>query len=92
MLAAIAALSLAQAVSEAAPQAPAVVPLSDNKPCAYPDAARKASVTGVVPYVARVTPQGTTDSVEILTVPLPDLGFEDAVRACISEWRFEAFR
>ena len=90
MLAALAALSLAQAVSEATPQAPTVVPLSDNKPCAYPDAARKASVTGIVPYVARVTPQGTTDSVEILTVPLPDLGFEDAVRACVSEWRFEA--
>jgi len=90
MLAAIAALSLAQAVSGATPQAQTVVPLSDNKPCAYPDAARKASVAGVVAYVARITPKGTVDSVEILTVPLPDLGFEEAVRACVAAWRFEA--
>jgi protein TonB len=90
MLAAIAALALAQAVSGATPQAPAVVPLPDNKPCAYPEAARKASVTGAVAYVARITPKGTVDSVEILTVPLPDLGFEDAVRSCVSAWRFEA--
>jgi len=89
MLAAIAALSLAQAGSGAAP-AQTVVPLPDNKPCAYPDAARKASVAGAVAYAARITPQGTVDSVEILTVPLPDLGFEDAVRACVSAWRFEA--
>jgi TonB family protein len=89
MVAAIAVLWLAQAASAVSPPARAVAPLPGNKPCAYPDAAREALVSGSVVYRASITPAGAVDSVNVLAVPIPDLGFEDAVRACIAEWRFE---
>lgn len=64
-------------------------PLPGNKPCPYPAEAQKQYVAGPVSFAARVRPDGSAESVEVRRVPLPDLGFEDAVRACVSEWRFE---
>ena len=43
----------------------------------------------LVDFAAQVRPDGTVESVEFKSVPLPQLGFEDALRACIAEWRFE---
>ena len=63
-------------------------PLPQNKACPYPDRAREEQVAGVVSYTARLQADGTVWAVEIGRVPLPDLGFEVAVRTCVSEWRF----
>jgi TonB family protein len=81
-------LVLAQAAATTA-SPPSPTPLTDNKPCPYPEAARKAPVSLTVLYLARVTPEGSVASVDVPAVALPELGFEDAVRACVSAWRFD---
>ena len=63
--------------------------LPGNKPCLYPPAAQKAAITGPVRFLAQVTPEGGVGSVEIQRSPWPGLGFEDAVRDCVMQWRFE---
>jgi TonB family protein len=40
-------------------------------------------------YTAQVRPDGTVESVNTRRVPAKDLGFEEAVRDCVSKWRFE---
>lgn len=82
-------LALGLAVPGAAAQQLTAKPLPDNKPCTFPAAAQKQRITGPVRFVARISPEGTTESVEIRTVPLPNLGFEEAVRSCVANWRFE---
>ncbi len=67
----------------------AVRPLPGNKPCPYPPEAQKSYVAGPVHFVVQVRPDGTAESVEVKKVPLPDLGFEATVRACLADWRFE---
>ena len=64
-------------------------PFPGNKPCPYPPQAQKEYVAGPVDFAAQVRADGTVESVEFKNVPLPQLGFEDAIRACIAEWRFE---
>src|SRR5687767_12651918 len=64
-------------------------PVPGNKPCPYPPQAQKEYVAGPVHFVVQVRPDGTTASVDVNRVPGSDLGFEDAVRTCISGWRFE---
>jgi TonB family protein len=67
-----------------------VKPLPGNKPCPYPPKAQKAFVAGPVRFVVDVRPDGTPAAVEVKAVPRPNLGFEDEVRQCLSQWRFEA--
>jgi TonB family protein len=81
-------LAFAQALS-AASEAPPAKPLRGNEPCAFPAEAARQFVAGTVSFVAQVTPEGRTESVEILAVPQPDLGFEEAVKTCLRGWRFE---
>jgi len=88
-LPAIAALSVLPALTAAAPDQPSAKPLPGNKACPYPPEAQKEYVAGPVRFVAQVRPDGTVESVEVRRVPLPRLGFEETVRACVSEWRFE---
>jgi TonB family protein len=83
----VVALALVQALAGTPGTPPR--PLPGNEPCAYPSAAAQKAVTGPVSFVARVTPDGSTESVEIRAVPVPDLGFEEAVRSCVASWRFE---
>ena len=82
-------LALLAALSAAAQDQPRAKPLPGNKPCPYPTEAQKHYVAGLVRLVAQVRPDGTVESVDIPVVPLPGLGFEDTMRACVSEWRFE---
>jgi TonB family protein len=63
--------------------------LPGNKPCAYPPEAQRQYLAGPVRFVAHVRPDGTAESVEVPKVPASGLGFEDAIRACVSQWRFE---
>jgi TonB family protein len=81
-------LAFAQALSTAS-EGPPAKPLPGNEPCAFPAAAARQFVAGTVSFVARVTPEGRTESVEIRAVPQPDLEFEEAVQTCLRGWRFE---
>jgi len=65
-----------------------LVPLPGNPACPYPVRARDEQVAGTVRFAATLRADGSVASVEVRQVPLPGLGFEDAVRGCISEWRF----
>lgn len=87
MVLALVALALTQAAAEAVTPRP--VPVAGNEPCRYPEAAQRVFVTGAVRYTAQVTPAGAVASVQIRSVPQPELGFEDAVRDCVSAWRFQ---
>ena len=64
-------------------------PLPGNHPCAFPQKAQKALVAGPVGFSVDVRPDGTVASVDVRTVPKPNLGFEEAVRDCLSAWHFE---
>lgn len=86
---AIAALTVTLAVSGALSEEQTAKRLPGNAPCVFPLLAEKEGVAGPVRFVARVTPEGATESVEIRSVPLPELGFEEAVRGCVMTWRFE---
>lgn len=82
-------LALVPALAATALDSPRAKPLPGNKACAYPAEAQKQYVAGSVSFRVVVRPDGSPESVEVREVPLPDLGFEDAVRACASGWRFE---
>ena len=68
----------------------APTPLAGNKPCVYPARAMEEQVGGAVRFLAAVLADGSVGSVEIRSVPAPNLGFEESVRACVSEWRFDS--
>jgi TonB family protein len=70
-------------------ETPPAQPLPGNVPCAYPAEAQRNQVAGPVLYTARVQPDGRVKSVDIRQVPAERLGFEEAVRTCVSAWRFE---
>ena len=80
---------LALALSGDASKLPVAPPLPDNKPCPFPAEAERQGVAGALAFVAQVAPDGRTESVEITAVPSAGLGFEEAVRACVSSWRFQ---
>ncbi len=63
--------------------------LPANSTCTYPPLAESNLVAGPVLFVAQVRPRGSVKSVEIRQVPAKGLGFEEAVRDCVSRWRFE---
>jgi TonB family protein len=88
-LLAIAALTLGQAVSDPTAIEETAKSLPGNRACAYPTEAEARRVSGPVHFIARVTGEGTTESVEITAQPLVGLGFEEAVRTCVADWRFE---
>ena len=64
-------------------------PLPGNKRCPYPPEAQRQYVAGPVRFAAHVRPDGVPESVDVQKVPAPGLGFEDTVRTCVAEWRFE---
>ncbi len=67
-------------------------PLPDNPSPDYPVQALAAAVDGDVVFVARVSAEGRVDAVQVLDVPKAGMGFEDAVREAVLQWRFEAAR
>jgi TonB family protein len=83
-------LILALGTPIAALGANAPTPLAGNKPCAYPARAMEEQVGGAVGFLAAVLADGSVGSVEIRSVPALNLGFEESVRACVSEWRFDS--
>jgi TonB family protein len=66
-------------------------PLGGNRACAYPAEAQRDFVAGPVRFTAHVRPDGQVASVDVTRVPEKRRGFEESVRACVSEWRFEPF-
>ena len=55
----------------------------------YPAAARRLLIAGDVTFRARVSVEGRVEDVLVLTVPAPALGFEEAMREAVVDWRFE---
>jgi TonB family protein len=82
-------LAALTSLTPVAAETPPPVPLPGNLTCAYPAGAQRAAVAGPVLFVAQVRPDGSVKSVGIRQVPAKGLGFEEAVRACVSKWRFE---
>jgi TonB family protein len=70
-----------------ADEAPKLLP--GNAPCGYPKTAQERQIAGPVEFRATVKPDGAVEAVEIRRIPMPAAGFEDAVRSCVSQWRFE---
>src|SRR5688500_7664478 len=58
----------------------------------FPDEARRSGVEGDVTFRAAIDANGRVERIDIDSVPEPDLGFEEAVRAAVSRWRFAAAR
>jgi TonB family protein len=63
-------------------------PLADNPRLEYPEYARRYAVTGDVTFAAQVDETGTVTAVDVRAVPMSEVGFEEAVRAVVSRWRF----
>ena len=80
-------VSLTEAQDLAAPR-----PLPDNPFPAYPDQALGVIADGDVVFLANVTAEGRVESVRVLEVPAEGVGFEDAVREAVLQWRFEPAR
>jgi TonB family protein len=70
-------------------ETPPLKPLPGSATCTYPTDAQRNFVAGPVLFTAQVRPDGRVKSVDIRQVPATGLGFEQAVRACVLEWRFE---
>ncbi len=70
-------------------ETPPLKPVPGRIACAYPPVAKGNLVAGPVLFTAQVRPDGRVRSVEIRQVPAKGLGFEEAVRDCVSKWRFE---
>jgi TonB family protein len=86
----VSALALLAAMPSTAAASQIAVParvLERSEPV-YPPAARAAGVSGDVRFRALIDASGKPESIEILSVPQSGLGFEDAVRASVSQWRF----
>jgi TonB family protein len=54
----------------------------------YPLAAKATAVEGEVKFRGEIGAAGRVERVEIVSVPEPGLGFEEAVTATVSRWRF----
>jgi len=67
-----------------------LAPLPGNAACPYPQRAQDEQVAGTVRFAAALQPDGSVASVALEQIPLPGFGFEDAVRGCVSAWRFPA--
>ncbi|GEM_PF-2884276 len=59
-----------------------------QSPPAYPDAARKAGVSGKVRCLLTIDENGAVVGVQILEQP-GDYGFEAAIREAVSKWRYK---
>ena len=67
-------------------------PLAGSARIPFPTLANHEGIAGPVRFRIRVSAEGTVESVEILQVPAPGLGFEEAVRKGVARWRFEPAR
>ena len=67
-------------------------PLGDNQSAPYPPRAYNAKVEGEVTFKAQVNEDGVVESIEIVSVPKEDMGFEEAVQKAVKSWRFEPGR
>jgi TonB family protein len=77
---------------EAAAQLAVPAKIVERAEPVFPDLARGSGVEGDVKFRAAVDANGRVERVEIDSVPEPGLGFEEAVRAAVSRWRFAAAR
>jgi TonB family protein len=82
-------LALLLGLVPASAEAPPPRPLPGSPTCAYPPEALRSLVAGPVLFTARVRPDGGVKSLDVRRVPAKGLGFEEAVRDCVSRWRFE---
>ena len=55
----------------------------------YPNDARLVRVAGDAVFVASVDEKGAVTGVEVRAVPLPGLGFEEAIQKAVMKWRFQ---
>jgi TonB family protein len=78
--------------ADAAAQMPVPAKVIERGEPVFPDAARRSGVEGDVKFRAAIDANGRVERVEIDSVPEPDLGFEEAVRAAVSRWQFAAAR
>jgi TonB family protein len=81
-------LLAAVATPKAATQLAEAPVLIDRVDPIFPAAARAAGVEGDVRFRASIDASGRVEQVHVQSVPEPGLGFEDAVRAAVSRWRF----
>lgn len=63
--------------------------IDNNAQPIYPAAARAGAIEGEVEYRAAVRNDGTVESITILRVPQPNVGFERAVEDAVKKWRFQ---
>jgi uncharacterized protein (TIGR02246 family) len=63
--------------------------LAGGESPAFPEQAQDKLIVGDVVFRARLTAEGSVESVDILQVPEKGLGFEDSVRATVMGWEFE---
>src|SRR4051794_30081964 len=64
--------------------------LSRTPQPAYPPAATRAGAEGAVEFQASINADGTVGPIDIISVPSPGVGFEEAVRDAVRQWRFAA--
>jgi TonB family protein len=81
-------LALLSSPVPAPAETPPLEPLPGSIACPYPPLAEANLVAGPVLFAARVRPGGSVESVDVRQVPAKGLGFEEAVRDCVSRWRF----
>lgn len=68
---------------------PPLVILDTQKPPIFPPAALAGRFSGTVTVEALVSVEGTVADVKILNCSMPNLGFEEAAKAAVMQWRFE---
>ncbi len=81
-------LALPAIAAPAAAGTPPLEPLPGRAACGYPPEALRSLVAGPVLFTAQVRPDGSVKSIDLRQVPAKGLGFEEAVRDCVSRWRF----
>ena len=62
---------------------------SPSPSISYPSEAQALKVAGDASFVASVDEKGTVTAVEVRSVPLRGLGFEEAIEKAVKKWRFE---
>lgn len=58
----------------------------------YPERARERGITGNAEFRSFIDEKGRVRKVEILKVPVEDVGFDKAVEDCVKKWKFEPAR
>jgi TonB family protein len=68
---------------------PPLVILATQKPPVFPPAALAGRFSGTVTVEALVSIEGAVSDVKVLSCSRPNLGFEEAAREAVMQWRFE---